>query len=153
MRKRGIIAVLLVGVVALGVTGGVVLAQEDGAGDDSSKRSFAARVAEKLGLDESQVQEAFDEVRRDMADEAIDRKLARMVEAGRLTQEEADEIKAWSDSRPDSLSRGFPFGKLGKFKRFGRGPFCDKVDLSAGGAGGPTIISCAKSSFSFRVSP
>ena len=121
MKKRGIIGVLIVGVVALGVTGGVVLAQENDTGDETPVKSFVARVAEALGLEESQVQDAFDQAGGDMADEATDRKLARMVEKGLLTQDEADEIKTWSDARPDSLSSGFPFGKFGGKKHFGRG--------------------------------
>ena len=121
MRKRGIIAVMLVSIVVLGVTGGVVLAQENGSGDDSPKKNFVSRLADELGLPESQVQDAVDKIKREMADEAIDRKLARMVEMGLLTQDEADEIKTWSDARPDSLSSGFPFGKFGGKKHLGRG--------------------------------
>ena len=48
-------------------------------------------------------------------DEALQRKLDRMVTAEVLTQEEADQIASWYQSRPDTLP-------LGIYHRGGRGP-------------------------------
>ena len=58
MKKRLFFAVL-VGVLALGVLGGTVLAQEDGTDGDSSQqeqpKTLLQRVAAILGIDEAQI--------------------------------------------------------------------------------------------------
>ena len=100
--------------MALGVAGGVVMAQEgDG---DSPIRSFASRVAAILGIEETQVQDAMDQARREMFDERVQIWLDEMVASGRITQEQADEYKAWIESRPEGS-----FGHFGKRGFRGRG--------------------------------
>lgn len=113
MKKRWLFVTLLVGALALGVTGGTVLAQESGTEGGSPMKSFAARVAAILGVDEANVQDAFRQATQEMQDEALQRKLERMVENGRLTQEQADQIRAWYQSRPEVLPPGMPFGRFG----------------------------------------
>ena len=45
-------------------------------------------------------------------DEALQARLDKLVEAGRITQEQADELKAWYDERPEGVpGLGFGFGK------------------------------------------
>ncbi len=121
MKRRWIFVPLLVGLLAIGVTGGAVFAQGDGTGGDSPAQSFVSRVAAILGLDEAQVQDAFKQATREMQDEAVQQKLARLVEQGRLTQEQADEYLEWYQSRPDTLPPGLPFRGLG-----GRGFFGER---------------------------
>ena len=108
MKRQWIVVTLLVGALALGITGGTVLAQEDGAGGDSQVGSFVSQVAGILGLDETQVKDAFQQARGELQDEAIQRKLDLMVERGRLTQEQADEYLEWYLSRPEGLPTIFP---------------------------------------------
>ena len=117
--RRWLYALILTGLLVIGITGGAVLAHGGGENGDSPVNSFASRVAGflGLGLTEAQVQDAFDQARAEMQDEAIQHKLDKMVENGRLTQEEADEYKEWYDSRPDTLTQGFGGRKF----RFGRG--------------------------------
>ena len=103
MRKRWFFVTLLVGVLALGITGGTVLAQENGVGGDSPLGKFTSRVANILGLDEAQVQDALDQAAREIRDESLQLKLDHMVESGRLTQEQADAYLEWYQSRPDGL--------------------------------------------------
>ena len=74
---------------------------------------FASRVAAKLELDEGKVQDAFKQVAREVEDEVLQRKLGRMVERRRLTEEQADEYRKWYRSRPEGLPSRFAF----------RGPF------------------------------
>jgi hypothetical protein len=81
---------------------------------------IASRVAAKLGLDEAQVKDAFNQAVREMEDEALQQKLDRMVERGRVSQEQADEYRQWYLSRPDGPIPDFPF------RRFGRGRFWDR---------------------------
>ena len=110
MRRRWILITLVVGLLAVGVvaTGAAFVHRSGSAEENSSSGEFAARVAEILGLEEQQVQDAFDQAREEMLDERIQSKLDSLVESGDLTQEQADEYKEWFDSRPEGLSpRGF----------------------------------------------
>ena len=116
-KRRWLYALILTGILVIGITGGAVLAHGGGENGDSPVKSFASRVAGILGLDESQVQDAFKQARAEVQDEALQAKLDKMVGKGRLTQEEADEYKEWYDSRPDTLTPGFGGRKF----HFGQG--------------------------------
>jgi hypothetical protein len=113
MKRPWLFVTLLFAALALGITGGTILADGDDTGGATSSKSFASRVAAKLGLDEAKVQGAFNQAARDIQNEAQQQKLDRMVAQGRLTQEQADQIKQWYQSRPEVLSPGFPFGGRG----------------------------------------
>ena len=125
MRKRWFLVALMVGVLAIGVTGATVFAQSSDGNGGGGVKGLVSRVAQILGLDDQQVQDAFDQARMEMRDEAIRTKLDRLVEAGRLTQEQADEYYDWYQDMPEGIDglfggRGFAksgFGKAG----FGRG--------------------------------
>ena len=126
MKKKlgiafGITAVSILAVV--GIFAGIA-AQSDGAGD--GKRSFADRVASILGLDSSVVQDAFTQAKQEMRDEHKGEYLAKLVEHGKLTQEEADAIVAWQDSKPDvefNYGETVKSGKRGwGGKKFGKSP-------------------------------
>ena len=112
MKKRWLMVPIVAGLLLTGViTSGAVMAQ-DGDGDGGSPWDrFTGRVAEILGVDEAQVQDAIDQASREMRDEAVQEKLDGLVEAGRLTQEQADEYRDWYKSRPDELHRG-PFDRF-----------------------------------------
>ena len=114
MKKRWLFVTLLVGGLALGITGGIVVAHGGGTGSDSPLESFASRVAAILGLEEAQVQDAFNQAARETQDEGLQRKLDRQVDQGRLTQEQADEYMEWYQSRPEALSPGSPFRGFGR---------------------------------------
>ena len=129
MRPRWHFVALLVGILALGITGGTVLAHSEGTDGDSPFQSFVSRVATILNRDETEVQDAFDQARREMQDDALHRFLDRQVELGRLTLEQADEYEGWYQSRPESLPgrprfHGFGgHGFVGGGKWGGRGWF------------------------------
>ena len=117
MKKRWIIASMLAAVLVVGAVG-TVLAQETDT-KESPLKSFASRVAAILGIEEQQVQDAFTQAASEMRDEAVQAKLAYMVENGRLTQAQADEYYQWYQAMPEGLDRGLGprFGK----QRFHRG--------------------------------
>ncbi len=124
MRKRWLLVALLVGALALGIMGGTVLAQGGGNGPASPFKGFASRVAAILGLDETKVQDAMTQAAREMQDDALQQRLDDMVAQGRMTQEQADQMKQWYQSRPEGVSPGFPIGGRGSFggpMRGGRG--------------------------------
>ena len=123
MRKRWWFVAVLVGMLAVGATGGAILAQESGGTNgDSPLKSFAARVAAILGIEEAQVQDAFKQAARELQDERIQRRLDRLVESGRLTQEQADQYIEWYQSRPDAISGGAPLPGLQGRGLHRRGP-------------------------------
>ena len=110
MRKRWIVASFLVGLLTVGLAGGAVLANEHEG--DSPITGFAARVAGILGIDEAQVEAAFQQARQEMADEQLQARLDSQVEAGRITQKQADEYIEWFQARPDE---GIGIGPKGGF--------------------------------------
>ena len=118
MRKRWIIVSVVMAALAIALTGGAILAQDDG--DDESSKSFAGRVAEILDLDEDTVADAMKQAKEEMRDEAVKAKLDALVEAGKITQDEADAYLEWLEDRPD-VDFGGGFGRGGHGKRgFGR---------------------------------
>jgi hypothetical protein len=66
---------------------------------------FVSKVAEKLGLDEETVATAMDEARDEMRLEALQERLQEAVEEGTITQDEADQILQWEQSRPEALDK------------------------------------------------
>ena len=115
MRKLRIIIPIGIAVVAIAtISISVVLAQGNEKGESNASR-LAAKVAVILGLDAAEVDDAINQARRELRDEAIQKKLNALVEKGRLTQEQADEYLNWIQSRPEgipAIGKHF-FGKRG----------------------------------------
>lgn len=109
-KKRWIVVPVTLVALALGVTGGVAMAQESEG--DSPLQSFASRVASILGIDEQQVEDALEQASREMRDEAVQQKLNSQVESGWITQEQADEYLEWYQARPST--DGPKFGGPGR---------------------------------------
>ena len=124
-KKRNLLLVLFtVALLALGITGGAIFAQEGGAPDgsaqdDSDKKSMASRVAGILGLGEEEVQDAFKQARREMRDEKFQTRMDRLVEKGQITEDEAVEAVDWFQSRPEDIGpghRGFSMKGSGRHR-------------------------------------
>jgi hypothetical protein len=98
--KKFIVAVLAATVLLVGGIGGVALAQTGSTGDSSGK-TLLARVAEILGIDQQKVEDAFAQAQTEMQNEALDNYLKNLVDQGKITQEQADQYKAWVQARPD----------------------------------------------------
>ena len=125
MKRHLFWILLLVALAVAGITAGAVMASENrtstapdnGKVTHPSGNSLISRVAAILGLDEADVQTAFNQASSEIQDENLKRKLDRLVEREWLTQEQADEVEAWFKARPEALSQLTPFNKF----RFGRG--------------------------------
>jgi hypothetical protein len=110
--KKFIIIALVAALVLVGGTVGVVAAQAK-SGDDSQTgvtrasdnasqpKTLLARVASILGIDQQKVGDAVVQARTEMRDEALDNYLKNLVDQGKITQEQADQYKAWVKSKPD----------------------------------------------------
>ncbi len=111
-KKLVIVTALVAAVLLVGGIGGVVYAQAknrvDGqigvtlASDNASQpKTLLARVAAILGIEQQKVEDAFAQARSETQDEALDNHLKNLVDQGKITQEQADQYKAWVKSKPD----------------------------------------------------
>ncbi len=108
-RMKFLVAVL-VAILLLTVGGtAMVMAEEPTPTPEPSNNGLLARVAEKLGVSQEELSNAFRQARQEMREEAFTGFLDKAVEEGRLTEEEADEIKEWWEQKPEVLgSNLFP---------------------------------------------
>jgi hypothetical protein len=122
----GLAVVLGLTILGLGINTAIVAASDDTSDQDSTTTVvsesdetdteesqfdiFVSKVADKLGLDEETVATAMEEAREEMRMEALAERLQEAVDEGTITQEEADEILEWMQSRPDALDELGGFG-------------------------------------------
>ena len=108
--KKFIIAAVLAAVILVGTIGGVVLAQTDDGGDNQPRAGYAAildRVCEIYqdntgdDIDPEALEAAFAQARDEMRAEAQQNRLQNLVQQGKITQEQADEMQDWLGAKPD----------------------------------------------------
>jgi hypothetical protein len=127
--KKFIIIAVLAAVALVGSIGGVALAQT-GTGDDSQPAAQHQALLDKVcaiyeqntgvAIKSEELQKAFDQARSEMQDEALNSYLQGLVDEGKITQEQADQYKAWLESKPEvdvPLAPGCP--GLGMPRGFG----------------------------------
>jgi hypothetical protein len=98
-----IIKILLSSVLAVTMvvgTAGVALA-DDGQNGQGKANGLLARVAQILNIDVQKLTDAFKQAMTEMRTERQNTGLQNLVNSGKLTQDQADKLKAWLDSRPD----------------------------------------------------
>lgn len=113
---------------ALGVEGDALRAAQQAIRDGKQAEHVAA-VAEALGVSTATLQQAIDDAqaeRQAQLEQAVEERLRQAVESGRLTQDEADEIREQRASgefgRGQFRGRSGPHGRgFGGFNRFGGG--------------------------------
>ncbi len=123
MRRKWLLIPALAALLLTGAIAGTAFAQGESDDDSSSVSRFVAILAEKLGIDEDQVQTAVEETKEELQaerkaawEQQLRDKLAAMVEEGKVTQEQADEYLDWYLNPPE-IAPGNQRGKFG----FGRG--------------------------------
>jgi hypothetical protein len=116
-RKKKVIAAALAAVLLVGGIGGAVAAAAAGEedGPQAAHDALLARVAEKIGIDEDTLAQAFAEAQEELRDEFLSAQLQRLVDEGELTQDEADQLSEWWQGRPDVLP-AFGEGGRGGFR-------------------------------------
>ena len=102
IHKRWIIVPIVTGLLALAITGGAIFAHGNGHGNTFDSNGIITRVAEILGVEQTELEDAFTQAVREGQDEAIQNKLESGVEQGRLSQEDASLILGWFQERPDA---------------------------------------------------
>ena len=98
--KKLFLVALLVPAVLVASIGGVALAQT-GSGEETQPKSLLARVADKLGIDQQALEDAFAEAKSEMRTEALQERLQNLVDKDIITQGEADQYIQWWTSKPD----------------------------------------------------
>ena len=102
MKKR--LSIFLIGtavsvVAAVGAFAGLAAAQSND--DDGDSQTFVERLSAILGIESDDLESAMQQVKQEIQTEQRDAKFSELVENGTLTQEEADAIKTWQDSKPE----------------------------------------------------
>jgi hypothetical protein len=104
LKKKFLIIGVLCVVVLAGVLGGFAIANAD---DINTKQTtFMDKVAEIYqkdtgnALDAQALQKAFTEAGAALKTDAMNQFLQKLVDNGKITQEQADAWKAWMDARP-----------------------------------------------------
>ncbi|MEA1958756.1 MAG: hypothetical protein U9N44_03660 [Chloroflexota bacterium] len=120
--KFGSIALATVLVVTIAVST-LAFADTSGgvSGDTDPGQVFIGKVADILELDEAVVAGAFAQAGRELFAERQQERLQQAVENGLITEEEAAEIQAWFDGRPDCLEGLGPMGGKDRFMGHGHG--------------------------------
>ncbi len=107
MFKRKIMLATSAGLIGALAIAGAAFA-DTGSPDGHPGDSIKDRVAEILGIEREALDSAMSTAREENKEAKQDERLAALVEAGTITQEQADEIDVWEDSKPeimDSLKR------------------------------------------------
>lgn len=92
----------LMGALALA---GAVFAQEDSPNNENPRNAINDRVAEILGIEREDLDSAMQVARKEHHEKKREEHLSALVEAGTITQEQADEIKAWQDNKPEVMNK------------------------------------------------
>ena len=108
-RKKLIVVAVLVAVMLAGSIGGAVFAadNEDESQPEARYGALWDKVSEiyeqKTGvaLDQEALKDAFAQAQSEIGAEALDSYLQNLVDQGKITQEEADQFKAWLQAKPD----------------------------------------------------
>lgn len=105
VNKRFILGPAVALAAVATVIGGVAAANPAADQGDKPKDQVIERAAEQLGVDPTTLRDAFSQARQQVMLEQLDERLQQAVEDGTITQEEADAIKAWIDSRPEAVEK------------------------------------------------
>ena len=126
-HKKGVFIALVTVIVLAATLGVVAFAQADDEGTQTAKETLYERVAQiyKVNtgndIDAAKLQEAFTQARQELATEARDRMWQKLIDEGKITQQQLDELKKWLEDRPqmpteefkqwlEDRPEGFPFG-------------------------------------------
>jgi hypothetical protein len=139
--KKFIIIAVLAAVIITGSISGVVLAADNGdnnqpGADNGALLDRVCAIYEQntgTAIDAQALKEAFVQAQDEMRTEALDNFLQKLVDEGKITQEEADQYQAWLEARPKldipilpglaggGMHRG-PGGPCGEFPGGGEPP-------------------------------
>jgi hypothetical protein len=94
-----VLATVLVAVMLITSMPAIVMAQEGAIPERQG--ATTAKVAEILGIDQQDLENALKQARMELREETLDARLQELIAEGTLTQEQADEFKSWTEAKPD----------------------------------------------------
>jgi len=106
--QKLVLATILVAVMLIASIPVIALAQEGEAPERQGALMF--RVAEMLGIDQQELENALKQAQMESREETFEARLQELIAEGTLTQEQANELKAWMEAKPDTPM--VPPGKL-----------------------------------------
>ena len=101
-----ILPAVLVAAMLVTVMPGTALAQDDQTPE--RRGALVAKVAEILNIDRQELEDAFKQAQRELREENPEARLKELVASGTLTQQQADGLKAWMESRPADIPKASP---------------------------------------------
>jgi hypothetical protein len=112
LRKKGLIIGILCVVVLAAIIGGFAIANADDSSTktETSVNTLMDKVAEiyqkntGTAIDAQQLEKAFKEAGTSIAADRMDQMLQKLVDSGKITQAQADQWKAWWNSRPTQIT-------------------------------------------------
>jgi hypothetical protein len=87
-----------------------VIAMAQGGKIPERQGDITSRVAEILGIDQQDLENALKQAQTELREETLDARLQELIAEGTLTQEQANEFKAWIAAKPDVSM--VPLGRL-----------------------------------------
>jgi predicted secreted protein len=97
--QKIVLATILVAVMLIASMPVIALAQEGEAPERQG--ALIARVAEILGIDQQELENALKQAQTESREETLKARLQELIAEGTLTQEQANELKAWMEAKPD----------------------------------------------------
>ena len=104
--KKFIVIAVIVVIVLGGTIGGVALAQADDE-DTNPHQTVMARVAEILGIDQQELENAFNQARSEIIGEGRESFRHMCLDNTEISDELRQEIEEWLESRPDFPTEEF----------------------------------------------
>ena len=97
--QKIVLATILVAVMLIASMPVIALAQE---GETPERQgALIARVAGILGIDQQELENALKQAQTESREETLEARLQELIAEGTLTQEQANELKAWMEAKPD----------------------------------------------------
>ena len=121
MKRKLFLGLAAVAIMVSGIAAGMAWTQVAHAQEETTAKSFAARLATILGLEEDVVQDAFKEARRDIQGARFQTRMDRLVESERITQDEADAAIEWYAERPEGINKSSRGSRSGFYGQRGPG--------------------------------
>ena len=160
-KKFLVIGIICVTVLAATIGGFAMANAADNGNSATGNTTRAAQLMDKVAsiyqqntgtaIDSQELQKAFNQAQTALSADRLESMLQKLVTDGKITQEQADQWKAWWDSRPSSITSdefktwmkarpdipGMMGGaNLGKGMPFGRGGCFGDSNGNANGAAG-----------------
>ena len=97
--QKIVFTTVLVATMLISSAPAIALAQEGEAPEH--RGALMSQVAEILGIDQQEFENALKQAQMELRGEALDARLQELMAEGTLTQEQASEFKAWMEAKPN----------------------------------------------------